>query len=80
MPKIAAIFEIVNTEIIAGSFAWPFFFSDAMIKKEDERNKVNNPAEKKKRKREKGNNFDGGDAIQISRGLKVFDIANCLPI
>lgn len=51
-----------------------------MIKKEDERNKVNNPAEKKKRKREKGNNFDGGDAIQISRGLKVFDIANCLPI
>jgi hypothetical protein len=30
---------------------------------------VNKPAEKKKRKREKGNTFDGGDAIQISRGL-----------
>lgn len=69
MPKIGAIFENVNTEIIAGIFAWPFFFPDAMIKKEDERNKMNQPAEKKKRKREKGNTFDGGDAIQISRGL-----------
>ena len=52
-----------------------------MIKKEDERSKVNKPAEKKKkRKREKGNNFDGGDAIQTSRGLEVLDIENCLPI
>lgn len=57
-----------------------FFVSDAMIKKEDERSKVNKPAEKKKRKREKGNNFDGGDAIQTSRGLEVLDIENCLPI
>ncbi|KAJ6396270.1 hypothetical protein OIU77_021322 [Salix suchowensis] len=44
-----------------------FSEKDAMIKKEDERSKVNKPAEKKKRKREKGNNFDGGDAIQTSR-------------
>ena len=52
-----------------------------MIKTEDGRNKVNKSAEKKKkRKREKGNNVDGGDTIWISKGLKVLDIANFFPI
>jgi ribosomal RNA-processing protein 7 len=52
-----------------------------MIKTEDRRNKVNKSAEKKKkRKREKGNNVDGGDTIWISKGLKVLDIANFFPI
>lgn len=51
-----------------------------MIKTEDGRNKVNKSAEKKKkRKREKGNNVDGGDTIWISKGLKVLDIANFFP-
>jgi len=57
------------------------FLFDVMIKTEDGRNKVNKSAEKKKkRKREKGNNVDGGDTIWISKGLKVLDIANFFPI
>lgn len=58
-----------------------FFISDVMIKTEDGRNKVNKSTEKKRRRNIDGrNNVDGGDTIWISKGLKVLDIANFLPI